>query len=310
MNIIFMGSANFSVPALEAIIDSQHRLVGVITNPEKPAGRGLKNKLTKVAEIALQHNIDTITPGTLKNNNEAVVWIKQRKPDAIVVVAYGKIIPAEILSIPVYGCLNIHPSLLPKYRGAAPIQRAIMNNETRTGVTVMLLDEGMDSGPILMQSEVQILLEDDAVVLGERLSRLGADMLLKTLDLIEKKAIEPTPQQHELATFAPKVDKQEAKLDFSRSSIELHNIVRALIEWPTAWTHFRGEMIHVLKTEPLIRRVDEQPGSIINIDKYGIHVATGAGVLIIKSVRPASGKVMDALSYANGRHINVGELMG
>lgn len=310
MNIVFMGSANFSIPTLKAIINSHHKLVGVITNPEKPAGRGLKYKSTRVAEIAHQYNIETLTPITLKENVEIVSWLKQRLPDAIVVVAYGKIIPHEVLYIPRYGCINVHPSLLPKYRGAAPIQRAIMNNETKTGVTIMLLDEGIDSGPILIQKQTEISLEDDAIVLGERLSKLGAEMLLKALELIEKKAIEPTTQQHELATLASKISKQEAKLDFNKSSIELHNTVRALIEWPTAWTVFRKEMLHIIKTEPLIEKVDKQPGYIINIDKHGMYVATSMGILIIKSVKPANGKIMDAFSYANGRRIRIGELIG
>ncbi len=310
MNIIFMGSAAFSIPSLEALLQSTHHVVGVITNQEKPAGRGLKIRATPVAEIAASHNIDTIMPITLRNNSETVAWIRGHEPDVIVVVAYGKFIPADILNIPAHGCLNLHPSMLPKYRGAAPIQRALMNGEAKTGISVMLLDEGMDSGPILMQKEVGIAPTDDATTLGEKLSVLGADMLLKTLDLLERKSVEPVAQQHEFATLAPKINKEEGRLDFNKSAIELHNIVRALIEWPGAWTSYHGEVIRVIATEPLNNKSGMQAGNITNIDKQGIHTATGSGVLIIRSVRPAGGKTMDALSYANGRRIKAGDVLG
>ncbi len=310
MKIIFMGSAAFSVPSLEAIIKSSHQVVCVITNPEKPAGRGLKNRSTPVAELAAKYKIDILTPATLRNNNETVECIKRHTPDAIVVVAYGKFIPPDVLHIPAYGCLNLHPSLLPKYRGAAPIQRAIMNNEKKTGMTVMLLDEGMDSGPIFMQREIDIDLTDDALMLGEKLSKLGADMLLKTLHLIEGKQIEPVAQQHGLATLAPKINREEGKLDFNRSSIELHNIVRALIEWPTAWTLYKGNIVQVLGTEPVAEKPVHSPAAIVKIDKLGIHTATGNGILIIKSVKPAGSREMDALSYANGRRMKPGDTLG
>jgi methionyl-tRNA formyltransferase len=310
MNIIFMGSAAFSVPSLEAIIKSSHHVVGVITNPEKPAGRGLKIRPTPVAELAGQHNIDIIAPVTLRNNSETAAWIRQHTPDAAVVVAYGKFIPPDVLHIPAHGCLNVHPSLLPKYRGAAPIQRALMNGEAKTGISVMLLDEGMDSGPVFMQSEMGIEPADDAVTLGERLSQAGADMLVKTLDLLEQKRIEPVAQQHVLATLAPKISKEEGRLDFNRSAMELHNIVRSLIEWPTAWTSCNGEVLQVLSTEPLDVKTNGQPGVIMSIDKQGIYTATGSGVLRMRSVRPSGGKAMDAFSYANGRRIKIGDVLG
>jgi methionyl-tRNA formyltransferase len=310
MNIIFMGSAAFSIPSLEAILKSSHHVAGVITNPEKPAGRGLKNRSTPVAELAAQSKIDTVTPATLRNNAETAEWIRHHAPDALVVVAYGKFIPPDVLRIPAHGCLNVHPSLLPEYRGAAPIQRAIMNGEAITGVTVMLLDEGMDSGPVFMQSEMGIEPTDDAVTLGERLSQAGADMLVKTLGLLEHKRIEPVAQQHGFATLAPKISKEEGRLDFNRSAMELHNIVRALIEWPTAWTSFKGEVIQVLSTGPLDVKTSGQAGVIISIDKQGIHTATGSGVLLIRSVRPSGGKAMDAFSYANGRRIKAGDILG
>ncbi len=310
MNIIFMGSAAFSIPSLEAMIKSSHRVVGVITNPEKPSGRGLKNRSTPVAELAGQYQIDIITPATLRNNAETVAWIRHHAPDAVAVVAYGKFIPPDVLRIPAHGCLNVHPSLLPKYRGAAPIQRAVMNGEAKTGVTIMLLDEGMDSGPVFMQSEMGIEPTDDAVTLGERLSQAGADMLVKTLDLLEQKRIEPVAQQHEFATLAPKINKEEGRLDFNRSAVELHNIVRALIEWPTAWTSCNGEVLQVLSTGPLDVKTNGHPGVIMSIDKQGIHTATMSGVLIIRSVKPSGGKAMDAFSYANGRRIKIGDVLG
>ena len=310
MNIIFMGSAAFSVPSLNTLLQSSHHVVGVITNPERPAGRGLRNKPTPVSQIAVEHNIDSITPVTLRNNSETTEWIRNHAPDSLVVVAYGKFIPPDILHIPAYGCLNLHPSLLPRYRGAAPIQRAILNGDTKTGVSVMLLDEGMDSGPVLMQKEADIEPDDDAVTLGEKLSVFGADVLIKTLDLLEKKQIEPIAQQHELATLAPKISKEEGRLDFTRPAEELHNRVRALIEWPGAWTSCKGEIILVLGTQALKNDTDKQAGVIVDIDKQGIYAATGHGVLVLRAVKPSGGKAMDALSYANGRRLKAGDVLG
>lgn len=305
-----MGSAAFSIRALDALITSPHHVVGVITNHGKPAGRGLKNRSTPVAERAGQHNIDTVTPVTLRNNGETAEWIRRHAPDAIVVVAYGKFIPPDILHIPADGCLNLHPSLLPEYRGAAPIQRALMNGETKTGVTVMLLDEGMDSGPLFMQEETGIEFADNAMTLGAKLSKIGAELLIKTLSSIEQRKIQSMPQAHELATFAPKIEKTEGELHFSKSALELHNTVRALIEWPTAWTFYKGSKIQVLKTEPIAGQSVYPPAAITGIDKNGISVATGQGTLIIKSVKPAGGREMDALSYANGKRIKIGEVFG
>ncbi len=310
MKIVFMGSARFSVPALEAILRSAHLLTGVITNPEEPAGRGLNVRQTPVAEIAKTQGIDLLTPGTLKNNRDVIDWIKAYKPDAIAVVAYGKFIPSAILNIPVHGCLNLHPSLLPKYRGAAPIQRAIMNNEKETGVTVMRLDEGMDSGPVFIQEKVGIDTTDNAATLGEKLSKLGADLLIRTLDLIEQKHISPLAQKHGLATLAPKISKEEGRLDFLKPALLLNNIVRALIEWPTAWTTWKNNPVQVLSTGYTAGANTDPPGTIVAIDRVGVHVATGDGTLIITAVRPAGGRSMDALSYANGRRIMIGDTLG
>lgn len=305
-----MGSAQFSVPSLHAIASSEHTIVGVLTNPGKPAGRGLKNRNTPVADIARTYGIDLLTPAILRDNRDAAGWIRLRTPDVIVVVAYGKLIPPEILSIPVHGCLNLHPSLLPKYRGAAPLQRAIMNGDENTGITVMLLDKGMDSGPVYLQEEVAIGPQDNAVTLGEKLAILGAGLLIKTLSSLDQKSIEPVLQQHEHATLAPKITKEEGELDFSKSAADLHNTVRALIEWPTAWTFYRGGLIQVLAAEYDTLQRPEPPGTVIVIDKRGIHAATGNGTLIIKSVKPAGGRAMDAQSYANGKRMKTGELLG
>ncbi len=305
-----MGSAPFSLPALEALLQSSHRLTGVITNPDEPSGRGLTVKSTPVAGVAKSHGIDLLTPDTLKNNPDVIAWIRARGPDAIVVVAYGKFIPSGILHLPVHGCLNLHPSLLPRYRGAAPVQRAIMNAETETGVTIMRLDEGMDSGPVFMQEKIAIDITDDGPTLGESLARIGAGTLLKTLDRIERQTIEPVPQNHGLATIAPKIRKEEGRLDFNRPAMALHNAVRALVAWPTAWTIYAGAMVQVLRTEPLPAASAGQPGTVMGIDRSGIHTATSDGVLLIKSVKPSGGRAMDALSYANGRRIKAGDRFG
>ncbi len=310
MKIIFMGSAAFSIPSLEALLQSSHRVAGVITNQEKPAGRGLQPKPTPVAALAAQHAIETITPATLKNNSGVFTWIQERSPEAVVVVAYGKLIPPDILHLPPHGCLNVHPSLLPAYRGAAPVQRALLHGDEKTGVTIMLLDEGMDSGPVLIQEEMAVTAADDAATLGKKLAVRGAAMLLKTLDLLEQKRIEPVAQRHEQATLAPRITKAEGRLDFNKSAVQLHNTVRALIEWPGTWITCKGELVHVLATGLSGSTSVLPAGYIINIDKHGIHAATGEGVIILRSVKPAGGKAMDAFSYANGRRLKAGDVLG
>ncbi len=304
-----MGSAAFSIPSLESLLQSPYRVVGVITNQEKPAGRGLHARPTPVAELAENHGIDTITPATLRQNSEALAWVRGHDPDIIVVVAYGKLIPPEIVHLPPYGCLNVHPSLLPAYRGAAPIQRALMHGDAKTGTTIMMLDEGMDSGPVLMQEEMAVEASDNAITLGKRLSARGAELLLKTIGLLEQKRIEPVAQQHDRATLAPRITKADGRLDFNRSAAELNNTVRALIEWPGTWTTCKGQAVHVLATELSGHTSVLPAGYIISIDKQGIHTATGDGVLILRSVKPSGGTAMDAFSYANGRRLKAGDVL-
>jgi len=300
----------FSIPALQAIVSSGHELAGVITNPEKPAGRGLKKRRTPVAELADLYKANLLTPTTLKNNTDVNAWIDARRPDAIVIAAYGRFIPREILNLPSYGCINIHPSLLPKYRGAAPIQRAFMQGETQTGVTIMKLDEGMDSGPLFMQEIVQINATDNALTLGTRLSELGAELLIKTLSMLEHGNIKPVRQRSELASYAPKINKSEGELNFKKTALELHNTVRALIEWPTAWTYYKGNILQILETQIINEHSDNKPGVILKTDKQGIYIGTSNGVLLIKTVKPAGGKTMNALSYANGKRIKTEDTLG
>ncbi len=307
MKIIFMGSSSFSIPALEALINSHHDIIGAVTKPPKPSGRGLIKKPTRVYETAIKHDIDTITPSNL-SDEPFKKWLQSRIPDAIVVSAYGKLIPPYILTLPRYGCINIHPSLLPKYRGAAPIQRCLLKGDTKTAVTVMKLDEGMDTGPIIMQQTEMIDILDNAISLEDRLSRIGAELLLKSLSLLEQQAITPIPQNNDLAVLAPKISKEEGELDFNKSAVENHNTVRALISWPTAWTYYKGNQLQILSTEPLDEAPKQAPGTIIESNKNGIHTATGKGTLLIKYVKPNSGKPMSAFDFAIGRGLKSGDM--
>jgi methionyl-tRNA formyltransferase len=250
MNLVFMGTPDFAVPALQALLSAGHSVLGVFCQPDRPKGRGHKLCPPPVKEEALKHGIPVYQPQSVKNG-EALEILKNLNPDCIVVVAYGKLLPKEILTLPKYGCVNIHASLLPKYRGAAPIQWAVLNGDEKTGVSTMQMDEGMDTGDILLTDEMEIPWDMTAGELFEALSPMGAELILKTLKGLEDGSITPIPQNHEAATHAPMLDRSLSALDWSRPAKELHNLIRGLNPWPSAKTQINGKAMKIHASQVL-----------------------------------------------------------
>jgi len=324
VKIVFMGTPEFAVPTLERLLASQrHRVEAVVTQPDKPAGRGKKLQPPPVKEVALAHGLPVLQPEKIRGMNFDNV-LRPFSPDIIVVVAYGKILPPEILQLPPFGCVNLHASLLPKYRGAAPIQWAIINGEKVSGVTIMQLDEGMDTGNIIATEEVEILDDDDAVSLSNMLSVVGAELMVKTLDQIEESGkIESTPQNHEQATYAPMLKKSDGLIPWERRTDEIYCRVRGLLPWPTAFSFLHGKMWKFLKVEP-VSEVDSlylrmqlskdpkyrpEPGLVTSVVRgKGFTVATGDGAILVRQVQPEAKAVMDASAAVNGRLVQVGDL--
>lgn len=309
MRILFLGTPQFAVPSLKALTDSSHEVVAVVTQPDKPRGRKLRLSPSPVKELALGHKLECLQPGSLKEED-----FKEKArvlaPDACVVVAYGKLIPSWLLGLPPRGCLNVHPSLLPKYRGAAPIQRAIMEGERQTGVTIMLLDEGMDTGPILKQEAVNMTEEDTTESLFEKLSLLGARLVKETLDEMERDGMTPIPQDDSLATYAPKIEKDERKIDWSRSAEQIHNLVRALNPAPGALTTHAGLELKVWATGVRENDLREAaPGTVLEA-KHSLVVATASRLLELLEVQPANKDRMSGEEFARGYRVKVGERLG
>lgn len=318
MRIVFMGTPDFAVPALQALYDKGYELAAVYTQPDRPAGRGKKMKASPVKVLAESLNIPVYQPPKIKAP-EVVKELEQLKPDCIVVVAYGQILPSEVLGIPAYGCVNVHASLLPFYRGAAPIHWAILNGEQKTGVTTMQMDQGLDTGDILLQKELAL---EDEITTGEvhdELAKLGAQTLTATLNKMGEGSLKPVPQLGK-ASYAPLLKREHESLDWNKSNEELHNKIRGLNPWPGAFTHFRGEQIKIWKSRVLRQEEsrkyrlkadeDNTPGLIVDISESGIICCTGKGFIELKEVQPSGKKRMNAFAFFNGRHCQIGEQFG
>ncbi len=311
MRIVFMGTPVFAVPSLEVLLASAHKIEAVVTQPDKPKGRHLHVQPSPVKLLAQGQDIRVLQPSSLNDASfeEAISAIA---PEAIAVVAYGKIIPAWLLSLPPHGCINVHASLLPAYRGAAPIQRAVMNGDTETGVTTMLLDEGMDTGDVLLQSSVKIEIEDTSGDLARKLSEEGAKLLLKTLDALEDGKINPLKQNEEEASYAPKIEKEEAVIDWAKPASTLRDSIRALSPSPGAFTYFKGKRTKIWSARTLDRKgsVEAPPGGIVDMSKDGIVVATGDQLLVLTVVQMENSKKMTAPEFLRGHKVEIGEKLG
>jgi len=303
MRILFMGTGEFGVPTLNALLGSRHEVVGVVTQPDRPKGRGREMHISPIKGIALDAGIPVYQPEKV-GSEDFIEQVREMLPDAFVVVAFGQIIPRALLDIPKYGSVNVHASLLPKYRGAAPIHYALFNGEGITGVTTMLMDSGLDTGPILLQEELKVLPEDSTGTLEERLSQIGAPLLLRTLEGLEDGSISPTPQEDSQATYAPSIKREDCLVDWNTSATDIANRVRGCTPRPGAFTFFEGAAVKIWSC-----RAEEgagNPGEVVRVDNRGIAVGAAEDIVIVSELQPENRKRMGAADFAHGARIAPG----
>ena len=311
MRVLFMGTSEFAIPALTALIAETHEILGVVTQPDRPSGRGKKLKPTPVKEVAENHHLPVYQP-TKVRKREFVDTLKQLNPDVMVVAAFGQLLPQTVLDIPPCGVINIHPSLLPKYRGAAPIQWALMNGEEETGVTLMLLDAGEDTGDIICMEQIPIELKDTAITLHQKLAAIGARLLIEVLTNLHPGQPPPaSPQNHAKATHAPRLTKDIGCINWSESSTKIHNLIRGTSGWPGAYTFLHDNtLIKIIQAIPRNTKeilLDNQPGTIRINTEHRLFVNTGQGEIELRQVQPATKKVMSSKDFINGYQIKTGE---
>lgn len=311
MRIVFMGTPDFAVGTLEALIAAGHEVVGVVTKTDRPVGRKQELKPSPVKVCAVEHGIPVLQPARVKGNSEFYEKLKKMAPDVIVVAAYGKIIPAEILTLPPHGCLNVHASLLPKYRGAAPIQWAVIDGEEKSGVTIMQMNEGLDTGDILAVKEVPLDPGETGGSLFDRLAEAGASLLVETLPLVEKGEIHPVPQPAESPTaYARMIRKEDGRIDWSKDAVSIERLVRGMNPWPSAFTSLAGRNLKIWSAAVAPSASEEAPGTVLLADDGGIVVQTGSGALSIRELQLEGKKRMKAADFLRGHSISRGEVLG
>ena len=306
LRIIFMGTPDFAVPTLQALLDSPDQVVAVICQPDRKKGRGRKLSPPPVKVLAEQVGIPVLQPTAIRTE-EFLEKIRALQPDLIVVTAYGRILPGSLLNLPPLGTINVHGSLLPKYRGAAPIQWAVLNGETETGVTIMQMDEGMDTGDILLPVSLPIEEDDTSGTLFVKLSKLGGHALAKAIGLLKEGKLPPVKQDDSLATEAPMLSKEMGHLDWSRDAAELHSLIRGLDPWPSAYGFLADKRFRFFKPQVVRGEVVEEAGTLCRADKDGILVATGSDYLLICEIQPEGKKRMSVQSCLCGMKLPVGE---
>ncbi|MFR3568478.1 MAG: methionyl-tRNA formyltransferase [Paraclostridium sordellii] len=309
MKIVFMGTPEFAVPCLQKIIDEGHEVLAVVTQPDKPKGRGKKLAMPPVKELALKYNIDVYQPVKAREDS-FVEKLKEINPELIVVVAFGQILPKSILDIPRFGCVNVHASLLPKYRGAAPLNWVIINGEEKTGVTTMYMDVGLDTGDMILKSEIPL---DDEITAGELHDKMmvqGAEVLKDTIDLISKGEAPREKQNDEETCYSPIMDKSLGNIDWSKSATDIHNLIRGVNPWPSAYTTYDKQTMKIWKTKVLDKLSEKTPGTILSVDKNGIEVSTGDKVLQISEIQMSGKKRMIVSEYIKGNDISTGIVLG
>ena len=316
MILVFCGTPRFAVPTLERLVGAGHSVPLVVTQPDRPRGRGMEVSVSPVKDAALRLGMEVVQPATIKNNAEFRDQLAAMSPDAIIAVGYGRIIPQWMIDLPRLGNLNLHASLLPKYRGAAPIQWAIANGESVTGVTTMRIDAGLDTGDILMQREISIDLKDTAETLGPKLATIGAGLMVETLRGLETGQVHATPQDHSQATLAPILKKEDGRMDFSRSANDLFNRLRGFQPWPGVFTTFKGKTLRVHRAQPLQHAVRLTPGEVA---VEGVRLLVGCGknkdkdtdtALELIEIQLEGKRRMTAQEFINGYRPKSGDHLG
>jgi len=310
MKLVFCGTPQFAVPSLERLVSAGHDVQLVVTQPDRPQGRGMERAAPPVKQTAVSLGLPVTQPEKIKNNHEFRAQIEAIRPDAIIVVAYGRIIPGWMLHFPEYGNINVHASLLPQYRGAAPIQWAIANGETVTGVTTMKIDEGLDTGDILLKRQIEVAPDDTAVTLAPRLADLGADLLVETLEQLQLGSLHPIPQDDSLATLAPILKKEDGAVDFNRSAREILNRLRGFQPWPGAYSRFRGKNLKLLEARVSERIPPLAPGELLASSNGLFAGCADATALELLQVQLEGKKPMPARDFISGYHPAQGERLG
>jgi methionyl-tRNA formyltransferase len=304
-----MGTPDFALPSLTALIRSGHALCGVVTQPDRVRGRGRTLTPPPVKTLAVAHGIPVLQPVKVREE-DCLRWLKERAPDLIAVVAFGQILPAAVLAVPARGCINLHASLLPRYRGASPIHRAIISGDETTGITTMLMNEGMDTGDILLQQDVPIDAGDDALSLGRLLSDAGASLLLRTISQLERNLLHPHPQDDSRASYAPPLKKEDGLIDWTMSAREIHNLIRGTVPWPGAFTHLAHKRLKILKSAISAGCDGLPPGSVARAGPEGIQVVTGSGCLVLTVVQLENRGTMKAGEFVSGHPLPAGTRLG
>lgn len=311
MKIIYMGTPDFAVAPLEAILKAGHEVTAVVTQPDRQKGRGREVQYSPVKECALSYGIPVLQPLKIKEK-DAVEELRKYPADIFVVAAFGQLLSEEILNMPRLGCINIHASLLPAYRGAAPIQWCVINGEERTGVTIMQMAKGMDTGDILLQKEVVLDEKETGGSLFDRLMETGAELIVEALPKIEAGELTPVVQKEELATYAGKITKDMGNIDFAKSAVTIERLIRGLNPWPSAFTHYKGKILKIWEADVVSECANAEnpvPGTVIAMDKESFTLATGEGALRIRSLQPEGKKRMSCAEFMRGYEVKVGEAL-
>ena len=310
MRVVFMGTPEFAVPTLKVLLEDENiEVVGVFTQPDKPKGRGKKLAMPPVKELALENNLEVFQPEKIKTS-DSVALLKELNPELIIVVAFGQILSKEILDIPKYGCINVHASILPAYRGAAPINWAIIKGEKTSGVTTMFMDIGLDTGDMIYKEYVEISEEDNSSTLHDKLSSAGYTVLKKTIDNLKKGDLPREKQIEEESSYAPIMDKSLGKVNWKNSAEDIYNLVRGVIPWPGAHTTINDDVMKIWGVKKSSKKTDKAPGMIIDVTQEGIYVATNDGVVVIDEIQMPNKKRMPVKEYLKGNKIELGIVLG
>jgi len=309
MKVLFMGTPDFAVSTLNEIVSAGHEVIGVVTQPDKVKGRGGKVGFPEVKEVALKLNLPVYQPVKVKEP-EFIVKVRELKPEVIVVAAFGQILPKEILDIPPYGCINVHASLLPKYRGAAPIQAAIINGEKETGVTIMHMDVGLDTGDIILQEKIPISEDETGGSLHDKLASLGAKLLVRALEQLKNGTALRIPQDNSQATYAKMLDKEMGNIDFTKPAQYIERLIRGLNPWPSAYTKLNGKTLKLWKAGVKEMASAAKPGEVVEVNKDSIVVMTGKDALVIYELQLEGKKRLPAEEFLRGYRIENGIVLG